>query len=101
MDSFGSQITRAKCLFCGPRYFFRVMLLCESMQILEYLGCDGSVTVYFVDLQLLTTVRSSYLSKLCGSMSVLAVEWYLMYLVIHAMQDMRRTVTWAGVTGHR
>ncbi len=29
-------------------------------------------------------------------MSVLAVEWYLMYLIILAMQDMRRMVTWAG-----
>ncbi len=29
-------------------------------------------------------------------MSVLAVEWYLMYLTILAMQDMRRMVTWAG-----
>ncbi len=66
------------------------------MQILEYLGCDGCVTVHFVDLHLPTTVRSSYLSKVCGSMSVLAVEWYLMYLVIHAMQDMRHAVTWAG-----
>ncbi len=31
---------------------------------------------YFVDLQLPITVRSSYLSRLCGSMTVLAVEWY-------------------------
>ncbi len=48
MDSFCSQITRVSvCLdvFYGPRYFFCVMLLCESMQILEYLGCDGCVTV--------------------------------------------------------
>ncbi len=51
---------------------------------------------YFVDLQLPTTVRSSYSSKLCDSMSVLAVEWYLMYLIILAMQDMRRVVTWAS-----
>ncbi len=51
---------------------------------------------YFVDLQLPIAVRSSYLSKLCGSMSVLAVESYLMYLIILAMQDMRRMVTWAG-----
>ncbi len=35
---------------------------------------------YFVDLQLPTTVRSSYLSKLCGSMSVLSVHGMVTYV---------------------